>query len=125
MLSKGIEKDAFGKLLKSASDSPPNSLLSPVINHIDTNIQRDKIYIFEYETYDVNKRPGPLLRELLVKYSESFISFSPQVFILTNLKNITKLIEEFAKNNQELGIINYSIIAVEKGYILSNWLKRI
>ncbi len=118
--------DGSGKLLSNlVQQGEPTPIRAPVVNNIDSNYQKDKYYFFEYELDNPDRELSSTLREIFIKHASSFILFSPAIFLVTNIKNVKKFIEDIAQRSNELHIINFSVIAVEKGYIISNWLKRV
>ena len=109
-------------LIKQGSFS---SINNPIVNNIDSNYQKNKYFLFEYELDDPHRELSSILRKIFIKHASSFILFSPSIFLITNIKNIKKFTEDIAQNANSIRIINFSIIAIEKGYIISNWLKKI
>lgn len=101
------------------------------INHIDRLVLNQQPFLFEfslgkYLQRNVGQKEKHLasIKYFLSTFTE-IIEIQPQIFLLLDIKQEGKFLSKFEKIKEEFMLESYLLIKIEKGYIASNWLKRI
>lgn len=116
---------AIKKCNKNDNKNDYLSLRNPTLNNINATIQHERYFIFEFELILPKEKLAVDLERIFKKYTSSYIPVSTTVYLLTDIRDVRKFICCFVSQQRKLTIRSYSLFAIEQGYLLSSWLKRI
>lgn len=82
------------------------------------------MFEFSLTTGYTNGKNLEIIYNFLEQYTP-IVQITPSFLILFNLKKEKLFLTNLEIGSSEIHIIDYSLICVEKGYIVSSWLKKI
>lgn len=97
------------------------------IIHIDKNTLLRSLYLFQFTFYGNNLMNSELIRgiEEFVERHTQQIALAPNLLLLYTLDKEKKFLTELKTSGHSLSLKDFSMVCIDKGFMISSWLKKL